>query len=207
MRLGPARSGGASLVEVLTAVAVLAMMLAMMMEFIGAATRAWGRARERGEMMRVGRNAMALMATDLASVCRSPGTTNLLIQCGDGEGAYRLAAVITRPGEGGDVCAVAYCARDGARRGSRGLVRSWFAAREVAACLRAGRDPLAPECPWRQEVIAAPVRGLRFAAVPAREDSAGAFVTNLPSAIDVTFDLMGEGGDGATPFRCRLPVR
>ncbi|MCC6354629.1 MAG: hypothetical protein IT577_12130, partial [Verrucomicrobiae bacterium] len=77
MRRRSARSAGASLVEVLTAVAVLAMLLAMMMELIGSAARAWGRARERGEMMRMGRDAMALMARDLASVCRAPGTTNL----------------------------------------------------------------------------------------------------------------------------------
>lgn len=207
MRRRSARSAGASLVEVLTAVAVLAMLLAMMMELIGSAARAWGRARERGEMMRMGRDAMALMARDLASVCRAPGTTNLLIQCGEGDGCYRLAAVITRPGEGGDVCAVAYRMRDGARRGSREFVRSWLVARDAAARLRAGRDPLAEECPWRHEVIAAPVRGLRFVAVPEPPDGAGAFVTNLPSAIDVTFDLMGAGGDGATPFRSRLPLR
>lgn len=207
MTAGLTHVRGASLVEVMVAAAVSALLVALMMEFIGSATRGWGRAHQRADTRREGRDAMALMAADLASVCRSSVATNLMVQ-GGAEGACpRLAALITRPGAAGDVGAVAYWPRPHARRGTFELVRSSLAARDTGECLLSGGNPLGPHAPGSDEVIARRVRDLRFSVIPDSDAAALAFTTNLPAAIEVSFALEAPGSGEAIPFRCRFPLR
>lgn len=206
-----ASTRGASLVEVMTAATVFALLLALLLEFIGSATRAWDRERSRAETLRLARNAMALIATDLASVCRSPCATNLVIGCGGARGdSPWLAALVTRPGNGCDVCAVGYRARSDAGGGEARLVRSFLPAGATLGMLRSGEDPLGSGAPAIDESIAPRVRDLCFAAVPklsAPPPSSLAFTTNLPDAIEISFSMAGTGGADLVPFRCRLPLR
>lgn len=209
MRLSRGGTPGASLVEVMTALAVVVLLLTLLLEFAGAVTRAWDRERSRGERLRLGRNAVSLMATDLASICRSPHATNLVIGNGGGDGPW-LVALVTRPGDGCDVCVVGYRARTDAGPGPARLVRSFLSAMATLEMLRSGEDPLRPGPPAIDEPLAPRVSDVRFEAIPGPSGPASgptAFTTNLPAAIEVSFTMEGAEGGDAIPFRCRLPLR
>lgn len=207
MRRGAAGLRGVTLVEVTTAAAVLVLLLALMVQFVGAATRGWGRERERAEAMRLWRNAMGLMASDLGSVCRSPVLTNLVIECGGEARGPWLGALVTRPGERGDVCAVAYWLRADGGRGTSDLVRSFLPAGPTSEILRAGGDPLCRDAAIIDEVLASAVRDLRFATIPRATGSTQAFTTNFPDLIEVSFSLGDATRGEGFPFRCQLPLR
>jgi type II secretory pathway pseudopilin PulG len=209
MRLARGGVSGASLVEVMTAVAVVVLLLTLLLEFASAVTRAWDRERSRGERLRLGRNALSLMAADLASICRSPHATNLAIGNGAGDGPW-LAALVTRPGHGCDVCAVGYGARTDAGSGQTRLVRSFLPAIATLEMLCAGEDPLRPGPTATDEPLAPRVSSVRFEAIPDPSGPASGptvFITNLPDAIEVSFSIEGAEGDDAIPFRCRLPLQ
>ena len=202
---------GTSLVEIMTAVAVVVLLLTLLLEFTGSVTRAWDRERSRGERLRLGRNAMSLMAADLASICRSPHATNLAIGKGvaDNDGCW-LTALVTRPGNGCDVCAIGYHLQTSVAAGEARLVRSCLSAGATLEMLRSGSDPLRGAFLATDESLATGVRDLRFETIPRPPGSPSpstAFVTNLPDTIEVSFSMAGSGRDDAIPFRCRLPLR
>ncbi len=191
----------------MTAAAVLVLLLALMVQFVGAATRGWGRERERAEALRLWRHAMGLMASDLGALCRSPSLTNMVIEGGGGDGGPRLRALVTRPGGDGDLCAVAYWARRHHEGGGHELVRSFLPAQATGELLRGGGDPLGRGAATIDEVLAPAVRDLRFAIIPVAGEAPQVFTTNLPDLVEVSFSVDAAGGGGGFPFRCQLPLR
>lgn len=197
---------GHSLIELVTAMAVSSVLLALMLGFVGAAMGSLDRDRSRGEAIARARNILSLMRADLASVCRSSATTNLVIEA-DGCGC-RLALLVTRPGDGPDVCAVGYRIMGNNASGPARLVRDFTTAGATLEMLRRGEDPLASDRFGSQETIATGLRNLRFAPEP-RDRFPGhvAFTTNLPWAIDVTLSVAANERSSAVELHCRLPLQ
>jgi len=200
---------GASLVEVLTAAAVSALLLALMGGFTGAAMRAWDRSHAQMEKLRSCRNILSVMAADLAAICRSGCRTNLSLFLDSSDNAQPwLAALVTRPGEGPDVCSVKYRILEDKASGQKRLMREWRGPEATFELLLNGADPLSSDAPAIAETICASIVDLRLAPVPG-DTSPGcvAFTTNFPEAIEVTLSVADRNGGDAIPLRCRLPLR
>lgn len=202
-------SPGTSLVEVLTAAAVSALLLTLMGGFTAAAMRAWDRTHSRMEKLRSCRNILSVMGADLAATCRSGCRTNLSLSQDLPDSAQPwLAALVTRPGEGPDVCSVKYRISKDKASDQKWLVREWRGPEATLELLLNGEDPLSSDAPAIAETICASIVDLRISPVP-DDASPGcvAFTTNLPEAIEVTLSVADRDGGGAMALRCRLPLR